>query len=446
MSKEAKIGLAVISVLLIVLGGVVAWRLKTGSSATTAQANPDPKEKSKIEAPSKGSKIDAELAKFKWKSPRDAKESPKVISPASSSDQPPERGYDKDSLSQSRQSAGEATAISPPPSMMPEPPVTDRNVDPTDRYGLKLPPNTATPPNPKEPPRDATVASGGKHSRDPFGTRSEKDYRLKESSAVGNVPPDIVPPGNSASALRDVNPNAPSPNNPNAIIPNSGNRYAVNALSNQPATNYRDNPSAGFESPARGSEGSFAGHRRHRRDEADRLSNEPGYNSSSGIRADGTYEVQPLDNFWTVSQKLYGSGSYYKALEEFNRGKSPDGQLKVGQNILAPEAAELEKKYPNLCPKANHLEVQQNQGNTLVTASNLRGTRSYTVAEGDTLFDIARYELGKASRWAEIYELNRNTLGKDFDYLVPGTQLALPQDAPQRPDPVTRLPGATFQR
>ena len=50
----------------------------------------------------------------------------------------------------------------------------------------------------------------------------------------------------------------------------------------------------------------------------------------------------------------------------------------------------------------------------------------YVVEEGDTLFDIARYELGKASRWADIYNLNRDVLGKDYNYLTPGMQLVLP--------------------
>ena len=77
---------------------------------------------------------------------------------------------------------------------------------------------------------------------------------------------------------------------------------------------------------------------------------------------------------------------------------------------------------------------------------NVSGSRTYTVAEGDTLFDIARYELGKASRWAEIYELNRDALGKDFDYLVPGTQLVLPQDTSRSPDPITRRSPRDYQR
>ena len=76
-----------------------------------------------------------------------------------------------------------------------------------------------------------------------------------------------------------------------------------------------------------------------------------------------------------------------------------------------------------------------------------RGGRTYTVAEGDTLFNIARYELGKASRWAEIYELNRDVLGKDFNYLIPGTQLAMPESEKREKSDVTaQPPGNSFRR
>ena len=67
-------------------------------------------------------------------------------------------------------------------------------------------------------------------------------------------------------------------------------------------------------------------------------------------------------------------------------------------------------------------------------------------SEGDTLFDIARYELGKASRWVEIYEMNREALGKDVDYLIPGTELVLPGESPVRPDPLARRPTRGYQR
>ncbi len=74
------------------------------------------------------------------------------------------------------------------------------------------------------------------------------------------------------------------------------------------------------------------------------------------------------------------------------------------------------------------------------------GGRVYVVQVGDTLFDIARYELGKASRWAEIYDLNRNQLGSDYDYLAPGTKLVLPDEQPNQADNITARPGGQMPR
>ncbi|MGQ9821104.1 MAG: LysM peptidoglycan-binding domain-containing protein [Thermogutta sp.] len=53
--------------------------------------------------------------------------------------------------------------------------------------------------------------------------------------------------------------------------------------------------------------------------------------------------------------------------------------------------------------------------------------KTYTVQEGETLFDIARRQLGKASRWVEIYDLNRGRLGKQMEGFRPGITLILPQ-------------------
>jgi hypothetical protein len=145
-------------------------------------------------------------------------------------------------------------------------------------------------------------------------------------------------------------------------------------------------------------------------------------------REDGKYEIQPNDSYWTISEKVYGSGGYFKALAEFNRSKGiKDERLVPGEQIETPMASQLEQNYPDLCPKASHRETPQSKVQSVSMTRPSHGGRTYMVMEGDTLFNIARYELGKASRWAEIYELNRDVLGKDFNYLVPGTQLTLPQ-------------------
>jgi nucleoid-associated protein YgaU len=167
----------------------------------------------------------------------------------------------------------------------------------------------------------------------------------------------------------------------------------------------------------------------------------------AGIRDDGTYEIQPLDSYWTISETLYGTGAYFKALAEHNRGKGRrEESLKIGESISAPPVEELQQKYPDLCPQPRHHETLARQAQPVNMRQAPAGGRKYTVTEGDTLFDIARYELGKASRWVEIYEMNREVLGKDIDYLIPGTELALPGESPIRSDPLTRRPTPWYQR
>jgi nucleoid-associated protein YgaU len=157
--------------------------------------------------------------------------------------------------------------------------------------------------------------------------------------------------------------------------------------------------------------------------------------------------VQPNDNYWTISAKVYGTGAYFRALAEHNRAKAarPD-RLQPGLVISTPPAAQLEQTYPDLCPKPNHREAARVRTGPISTAG-LSGGRTYTVQEGDTLVIIARNELGKASRWGEIYELNREALGKDFNYLTPGMQLALPaKDAREPADRTTHRPPTGYER
>jgi nucleoid-associated protein YgaU len=165
----------------------------------------------------------------------------------------------------------------------------------------------------------------------------------------------------------------------------------------------------------------------------------------NALRGDGSYEIQPNDSFWTISEKVYGSGAYFRALAEQNRGKAarPD-RLPPGLVISTPPVAQLEKDYPDLCPRPNRRETVRNRADPLrgypaaSLASTSGGGRTYVVQEGDTLSSIARNELGKVSRWAEIYQINREALGKDYDYLTPGMRLVLPIRDSQSGDRTTR--------
>lgn len=155
----------------------------------------------------------------------------------------------------------------------------------------------------------------------------------------------------------------------------------------------------------------------------------------------GQYVVQADDNYWTVSEKVYGTGGYFKAIYEHNRRQhSQSDHLQVGDVLDVPDVATLEQMYPDLCPKSSH----DAQGASVSSASAPPGTRVYTVADGDTLYEIARRELGRANRWGEIYQLNRDQLGSDFGYLRPGTQLVIPSDSASAS--IARDPNGAMQR
>lgn len=146
-------------------------------------------------------------------------------------------------------------------------------------------------------------------------------------------------------------------------------------------------------------------------------------------RPDQSYTIEPNDNYWRISQKLYGTGGYFKALFEHNRQKYPRAdRLRQGDVISAPPVEVLEKTYPDLCPKPQHRQAEQKMTRAVSTRRLPRGDRVYVVEEGDTLFDIAKYELGQASRWGELYELNRDVLGDQGDHLKPGLELVLPAE------------------
>jgi nucleoid-associated protein YgaU len=51
----------------------------------------------------------------------------------------------------------------------------------------------------------------------------------------------------------------------------------------------------------------------------------------------------------------------------------------------------------------------------------------YVVKSGDSLSKIAKELLGDASRWPEIYELNKDVIGDNPNLIKPGQELKIPK-------------------
>ncbi|MCH2202071.1 MAG: LysM peptidoglycan-binding domain-containing protein [Fuerstiella sp.] len=135
-------------------------------------------------------------------------------------------------------------------------------------------------------------------------------------------------------------------------------------------------------------------------------------------------EVVPGDNYWNISQRVYGTSRYFSALALYNRHRIRDPKkLRPGMKVLVPPAEVLEEKYPDLFHDSR--PVQQEPSGYFVRSD---GRAAYRIGEHDTLSQIAQKHLGRSSRWIQIYRLNRTVLANP-NKLTPGTVIALPDDA-----------------
>jgi nucleoid-associated protein YgaU len=152
-------------------------------------------------------------------------------------------------------------------------------------------------------------------------------------------------------------------------------------------------------------------------------------------REGADYVVRDSENFWSISQRRYGTGRYYAALAKHNESVVADPKkLRAGMTIDTPSADILESRYASLIPAGSNPtaistaapeDAPPVAGELLVSDT---GEPMYRVGKEDTLTSIARENLGRSSRWVQIFAMNRDIL-KDSNTLAIGTVLRLPADA-----------------
>lgn len=160
------------------------------------------------------------------------------------------------------------------------------------------------------------------------------------------------------------------------------------------------------------------------------------------ISAEQVHEVQPGENYWTISRQHYGAGRYFSALAEYNRHRIPHPErMKPGMIVLIPDARVLYDRYPSLTngPPEGVSDPDASDRNRFGFFIDENGQPMYRVDQGDTLGEIAQKHLGRSSRWVQIHGMNRDQL-PDAGTLKIGMVLRLPRDASQvvlAPDDVT---------
>lgn len=72
-------------------------------------------------------------------------------------------------------------------------------------------------------------------------------------------------------------------------------------------------------------------------------------------------------------------------------------------------------------------KAAQTSGNSLEARVDVKPTpKTYTVKPGDNLWAIAKYNLGSGSKWGNIYDLNKSTIGPSASIIQPGMKLVMP--------------------
>jgi nucleoid-associated protein YgaU len=174
------------------------------------------------------------------------------------------------------------------------------------------------------------------------------------------------------------------------------------------------------------------------------------------------------ESFYSIAQRYYGDGRFFRALYQFNAERIREyDSLSAGTLIVVPTIAELQQRFPaEVLPLATKgtqptsakmnwaVEDQPEPARTDLfrektfanSSNDIEGmkpdsrdrfhtpSKTYTTQGGETLFEIAARQLGQASRYLEIMELNRARLGRQINESsrLPGNLLLIMPGSPDR--------------
>lgn len=143
----------------------------------------------------------------------------------------------------------------------------------------------------------------------------------------------------------------------------------------------------------------------------------------------GHHKVVSGDTLSRIAATHYGSKSrrLLDALVDANRGVLSDPNvLRVGMELTLPIVAGYEQRNPETSaqtkePRGNDAGSSRPRGKTHES----RPTRWYQIKKNDRYVSIARNELGDATRWPEIFDLNKKAF-PDPGRIRPGVRIKLP--------------------
>lgn len=135
--------------------------------------------------------------------------------------------------------------------------------------------------------------------------------------------------------------------------------------------------------------------------------------TAKGVR---THTVKRGDTYALMAEFYYGSQRHARFLMNANPEHSDPRRLREGMVLRVPPLTVQSEK-----PRASKAS-----GRT----STVVGQRTYVARAGDSFYTIAARKLGSGSRWPELFELNKDTVGGKPERLRIGQVLVLPPEKP----------------
>jgi nucleoid-associated protein YgaU len=123
------------------------------------------------------------------------------------------------------------------------------------------------------------------------------------------------------------------------------------------------------------------------------------------------YRWQQGDGWVKLAERLYGNGAKFSLLKNANEGRD---DIQPGEQILVPifdveSMAQAPAATPGEQPAAKPATTSDKKS-TKKAALVSTGGKVHEVKKGESLWKIAKSELGDGNRWKEIYELNKDQM------------------------------------
>lgn len=143
------------------------------------------------------------------------------------------------------------------------------------------------------------------------------------------------------------------------------------------------------------------------------------------------YTWKEGDTYRLIAERYYGNKEKFTVLRRSNEGRT---DVKPGQNIFVPvfdtdayAAVPIDPagSTPS-APDANKTpKVKKGADAAAKESPKPSGKKVHVVKEGESLWKIAKEELGSGSRWKEIYEVNKDVLASP-EAVHKGIRLRIP--------------------